>query len=332
MGLGILIRMSPENGHSPGIIILNQDKMSIGRKADICMDTKKGKEVSKIHSYIHRKMHKNKEVWMIEDASSLNGTFVNGRKVRRLVLNYGDEIVFGGGSSFNLGDTVVSTTLAECRYYFYVPPPPVKFVPDIDLNKSLLASDLLEMCSICYCPVYHREVLPCGHVYCLSCIHEWSRVCTKAMKPCACPLCRSVFLESELTPDEAVITPAELKVFSIEPFLRGLSVKSCRDVKSVSIMRIWRPKQKEWFWKAYDLVSNNHIRLQMFLYLTKASLVHILRASVPELQSAVRNFDLEPEFDRIMLIHQLLKIVFEKLIPKKVFEKSVSHKNDTKFV
>ena len=190
------------------------------------MDTSRGKEVSKHHTTIYRKTHHSNEIWLIEDNDSLNGTFVNGKKIHRIILNHGDEVVFGGGTAFLLGDIIASTDLAECRYVFYIPPLQVKFCKNIDLNASLLSSDLLETCAICYCPTIAAEQLPCGHRFCLSCIHQWCRVCYKNMRPCVCPMCRAVFAQSELTPEEAQKTLEEVKVYSMEPMLRDLGVRT----------------------------------------------------------------------------------------------------------
>ena len=317
MGIGILLKFTnKENPNSPPLIIIDKDKITIGRQADVYMDTSNCKEISKHHSTIFRKIHKFEEVWMIEDNNSLNGTFVNGRKIRRLTIQHGDEIVFGGGSSFNLGDKVLSTELAECRYIFYLPPPPIKFCSEVDLNQSLVSSDLVEMCSICYLPAFHRETLPCGHTFCLNCIHEWSKVCTNSMQPSVCPMCRRIFSKTDLTPDEAIINSSEIKVFTIEPFLRDLKVKSCKVIKSVSIFKNWKQNQKEWFWNSFELVNSNTIRLYLFLHLTKASLPYILRATKSELENAIKNFNEEPEIDKNKLLIQLLKILFTKLIQR----------------
>lgn len=318
MGIGLLLRLSPmENPNAPTIVVLDQEKVTIGRQAAVKMDTSRGKEVSKHHTTIYRRQHQKSEIWIIEDNNSLNGTFVNGKKIHRIILNYGDEIVFGGGSTFLLGDIVESTKLAECRYVFYLAPVPVKFCHNIDLNASLLASDLLETCAICYCPTVASETLPCGHKFCLACIHEWSRACYKGMRPCVCPMCRTPYSASDLTPEEAQKTSDEVKVYSMEPMLRDLGIKSCKEIKKVNIFKKWTPEHKAFFNKMYTCCKDSETRLPIFLHLTKATIFQAFNQEVPALINAINNMDSKPvDNDKNKLILQFLLLLFEKLLPK----------------
>lgn len=318
MGIGLLLRLSPmENPNAPTIVVLDQEKTTIGRKANVKMDTSRGKEVSKHHTTIYRRVHQNSEIWIIEDNNSLNGTFVNGKKIHRIILNYGDEIVFGGGSAFLLGDIIESTKLAECRYVFYFAPVPVRFCQNIDLNASLLTSDLLETCAICYCPCIAAETLPCGHKFCLSCIHEWSRACFKGMRPCVCPMCRAPYSSSELTPEEAQKTNSEVRVYSMEPMLKDLGVKSCKEVKKVNIFKRWTPEHKSVFNKLYICCKDSETRLPIFLHLTKATIFQVFHQDTPALVNAITNLDSKPvDTDKNKLVLQLISLIFEKLLPK----------------
>ena len=329
MGFGLLLRLSPmENINAPTVVILDQEKTKIGRKSEIRMDTSRGKEVSKHHTTIYRKTHHSNEVWIIEDNDSLNGTFVNGKKIHRVILNHGDEVVFGGGSAFLLGDIIASTELAECRYVFYLALPPVKFVKTVDLNASLLASDLMETCAICYCPCVAAETLPCGHRFCLSCIHEWCRVCHKNMRPCVCPMCRAAFASSELTPEEAQRSNSEIKVYSMEPMLRDLEVKSCKQIKKVNIFKKWTNKHAEVFASYYSKVKKSETRLPIFLHLTKATLSHAFHESNENLKNAICNLGGNPDSDeRNKLILQFLLLLYKTLVPKpQVVQNIVSSK------
>ncbi|MBA4348791.1 MAG: hypothetical protein C0415_02240 [Thermodesulfovibrio sp.] len=71
-------------------IPLNKDVFTIGRKpdADIHID-------NPVVSSFHAKIFKDGTWFTIEDMNSLNGTFVNGKKIQKCPLNNGDEILIG---------------------------------------------------------------------------------------------------------------------------------------------------------------------------------------------------------------------------------------------
>lgn len=326
MGYGILLKYSEiENNKSPSIILLTKDMTTIGRKGDITIDTSRGKEISKIHSKIYRRSHRNVDIWIIEDNKSLNGTFVNNKKISRVFLNHGDEIVFGGGSGFNLGDVVSSTDMAQCRYLFYLPPPIVKFYQQINLNASLVPSDLLDICSICLSPTIAPQELPCCHRFCLSCIHEWVRVCNTNMKPCICPMCRKEFSQSYLLPEEAMLSTSELKIYNVEPILVELDLKNCKQIKKVNILKSWTDRHKRLFYRLFNIIKNNPIRRTLFLHLTKATLAHVVRATPEELINGIKNFSETPKSNDIDSLRlQLLFIIFKELI---YFDRPVAASN-----
>lgn len=69
---------------------LTQDTLTIGRKEgnDIVIDNQ---GISGFHAHIVRE----NQDFVIEDLNSLNGTFLNGRKVNKYVLKHGDIILIG---------------------------------------------------------------------------------------------------------------------------------------------------------------------------------------------------------------------------------------------
>lgn len=292
MGIGVLLSTCKiPNNNAPSVILLYNDVTEIGRQSEVKIDTSRGKEVSKKHSTVYRVEGRDTEMWIIEDNKSLNGTFVNGRKIKRIVIKPGDEIVFGGGSNFTTGDVVISTDTAECRYRFYTTAPRVRFSSTVDLGSTLSTETPHETCVICLCDLIAAETLPCGHTFCLGCIHEWARTCCAGLRPCVCPLCRTSFQQSELTPEEGIMTPEELEVFTIEPFLNSVNMKNCKAVKSLNIFKPWTESQREAFWRAYDAVKSNTIRRTIFLHLTKATVGYITNQSNTNLAHALVNFN-----------------------------------------
>lgn len=289
MSFGVLLRVSnlPDE-NAPHIVILTKEKTRVGRQSEVRMDTSRGKEVSKHHSTIFKVSRADRDLWVLEDNNSLNGTFLNGKKIRKSALYTGDEIVFGGGSNFLLGD-MVKTDLAQCRYIFFAPPPIVHFTPNLDVNCTLCSISTNEMCPICYGPMVAQEKLRCGHMFCLGCIHEWARTCVKAMRPCLCPMCRAPFIQSELTPEEGMVKPDEVQIWTVEPFLRELGVKSCKAVKGAKIFKKWQSKHSRFFWCSYESVKNNEVRRLLFFHLTGVTIPHILKANREELLNALIN-------------------------------------------
>lgn len=325
MSTAILIRNSSiKNPNAPPYVFLNKDVTLIGRRNDIdvTMDTSRGKEVSKIHTRIHRK-YRDKECkpyWTIEDNNSLNGTFLNGRKIKNVELHSFDEIVFGGGPKFVVGERIISTELAECRYSFFVLPPVVHYRADINMshtNNSLLESDTqdgnnTELCPICYSPIIGRETLPCGHSFCYSCLKEWGHVCKKRMQPCVCPMCRKIFSYSELNSKECTLTDDELKISFIEPLLNQVDVECCKDIRNNNIFVPWDDSMKKWFWNSFDKVKNIDYRRISFLDLTKASVKYVLKANGKQLYHAIENLGGTQRGTKEDNIVELLTLIFTK--------------------
>lgn len=314
--VAILINSSKiDNPNAPKYIMLTRSANLIGRQSENKIDTKNKKEISKHHATIYKRVVNEKIVWIIEDQNSLNGTFVNGRKVHRVLLKHGDEVVFGGGSQFNVGDVVETTELGQCRYLFFVQPPKVHFSKAVDINESIAPDKDEDDCPICYGPITTIETLPCGHKFCLSCIQEWSRACIRDMQPCVCPMCRAQFNSSMLPPGEAAFRNDKIDVFSIEPFLNALNIKSCKVLKSVRIFKKWKKKHSSFFWSSYNIVKDNDIWRNIFLCITRATLPYFAIASKEELRNAIVNLGGKPKESRDDLLREALLRFFALLIP-----------------
>lgn len=317
MSFAFLVKASKvSDKRAPRYIALKNNVNRIGRKSEIRIDTEKGQEISKLHTTIYRRVEDGIDCWIIEDNESVNGTFVNKRKIHRVYIYNGDEIVFGGGPNFSKGDFLESTDAAPCRYIFYTLFKMVKFLPNSNVNQTITPNDECELCPICMGPLTACEVLPCGHCFCLSCIHQWANQCIQQLRPCICPMCRAVFHKSQLTPDEAMITNDEIQVLTTEPFLRDLQVKNCKKVKANNIFKKWDQKHALRFWDLYSKVSQNHIRLAIFLSLVKMTPYSIFAASDQDLINAITNLTGKvTSTDRDDMITTLLTITAKKFMP-----------------
>lgn len=318
MSRAIFIKTSQVlNPHSPYNILVDADQTRFGRRGDVKLDTISGHEVSRVHSILYRRDANDIFIWIIEDNKSLNGTFVNGKKIYRTVLHHGDEVVFGGGSTFQVGDKVHTTDNAECRYKFYILAPKVQFDKSINLKGIIDPENPNNVCSICYSSMIASESLPCGHSFCLSCIHEWSRVCTKSLRPCICPLCRTPFNKSQLTPDEGVLTAKKLLISSVEPILRELDYEKIDEIKRLTIFKEWDMLVKEKFWSCYNMVKYKEIRKLLFLHLVGATFERVSKQPVKKLQIALENLDGEPGSEHDQLVNHLLRRIFHLFYPQK---------------
>jgi hypothetical protein len=294
MGRAVLVRTSvPPNPFAPAVVILSAQTTSVGRRGDVRMDTPSRRQVSKLHLSIHRRLRHGIEIWLVEDHESVNGTFVNSRKVKVQRLFSGDEIVIGAGPNFMTGDVLKSTDSAFCRYCFYTIDPMVQFGPKVDPNASIRDDQSRDVCSICYEPIVAAEVLPCGHRFCLDCIQQWAERCRRDCRCAVCPMCRATFLQSQITPAEATLSGDEMLVWSVEAMLRDLKVRSCRVLKGVNIFKKWTCNHKKWFWAAFSRVAQKEPRRILFLFLTKATAAHVMAASLEELNQAMRNFEID---------------------------------------
>jgi hypothetical protein len=109
----------------------------------------------------------------------------------------------------------------------------------------------------------------------------------------------------------------ELCIWSIEPLLRELNVKSCRTIRGVNIFKKWNEKHRRWFWAALEKIAGHKIRTRLFLHLTKATVQHVANASQSELVQALENFQAERTFDnRNNNVSALLLIIGGGLTPR----------------
>jgi hypothetical protein len=210
------------------------------------------------------------------------------------ILSNWDEIVFGGGGGVSVGERLVSTDRAYCRYRFFVGDPLVKFTDKTNPNIPIKVES--EFCSICYEAIVDKEGLPCGHNFCLGCLQGWAKHCSHTCHPAVCPVCRSSFRPGKLRP-EAVVTRNELQIWTIEGMVRDLNVDCGKSITSASIFKKWSEKRRTWFWNAYTQVKDNFARRIVFLHLTKASFSHIIRASIDELKQIMENWEISVGFD-----------------------------------
>lgn len=68
----------------------------------------------------HATISQHYNVWKLKDNNSVNGVFVNNKKVHEVILNDGDIIVFGGGGNRPFGSLFLNDS--EFRYIFKISP------------------------------------------------------------------------------------------------------------------------------------------------------------------------------------------------------------------
>lgn len=286
-----------ENPNCPKALLLCEETNILGRSTALKLDTSRSHEVSKKHATIFFNEVDENPTWVIEDRDSLNGTFLNGRKIKKRTLCNFDEIVIGGGSDFRFGDVLITTDTAECRFAFIQPPPPIWFASDSNKDEVLLDPDDCEDCPICYLPMAKRAKLPCDHCYCKNCLREWSEQCQKEKIDFCCPICRKLHDIATAVPPPVVFDSGVFIVNNVEPFLRKVGMKSVAEVKELSIMVPWDPSRKERFWATYEIVKTQKNKLEMFRWLTQCSYREVKDASEEELAHAVENLEGEAAGD-----------------------------------
>lgn len=315
MGKALLIRSSRQFCATiPSYIVLDSERVTIGRHGDVQMDTSRGKEISKVHAVITRRHHHNCDIWTIEDQHSVNGTIINRRKIGKTLLYHGDEVVFGGGAGYEVGDEV-ETDEVECRYVFFVPPPPVQFQRGIDLEKDITVHNDL-ICPICYETTIAPEELKCGHTFCLKCIHQWANTCVQTKQNCECPVCRKEFAKASLKVYDGRLSTNELLITTIEPFLRGANVTNIKKIEALTIFKKWKKKEEKKFKELFDKFTNNIKKRILFLHCIGATLKQVLEASDEDLQNAAVNLGCTETLEiREQLISEVLFLMMIKLVP-----------------
>jgi hypothetical protein len=260
------------NPNCPRSVILSKPKTTVGRYAEVKMDTSKSHEISKYHAVIACKEIRRDYNWSIEDLFSLNGTFLNGIKVKDWALKANDEIVFGGGSCFVYGDQIESTDAADCRYRFIVPDPAISFSENLCKDELLPAEKDCGECPICYLPMLAKTELPCKHVFCRGCLADWAKKCADRKNDFVCPICRETYSEKSAKPPCILIESANsIKVLNPECFLRKIDMRSLGEVEELSVTKRWTAEIKEKFWNSLDKLEKSRKKLWLFRWLTKCS-------------------------------------------------------------
>ena len=310
----LLIRTSLlENENCPNAILLTHKITEIGRQSRIQVDTKKGKEVSKKHAKIIRNDDMEQPIWIITDNTSTNGTFVNSRKIHKRNLINMDEIVFGGGPSFHVGDKLISTDRSDTRFVFLYPLPSISFSSSINFDEVLPRPEDAEMCPICYEPLLKRLVLPCGHIFCSKCLRMWTQKCILEHKHAQCPCCRKEFPHEDLLFGDTIYKKSVLLVQTLDPLIRKLGFLSAREIMNLSIRKEWTPETKELFIKSLGLVQKKPDRLLTFCALTDC-LYQQVRETPPDfLKIIVRNFSGNDQLPMPRILEEALFLVYHNV-------------------
>ena len=280
-----------QNPNSPPAVFLDGEVTIIGRHSSVKMDTSRTHEISKKHAEIRHETQGPRLEWVIEDNKSLNGTFVNCRKVKKQNLNNGDEIVFGGGSCFVYGDQITSSDNAECRYIFVIPDKNLVFHSNCNNGIVLNSTEDCEECCICYTPMAIETKLPCGHSFCRSCLSKWGKQCLKKEQPFVCPICRKEYDPSMAKKPTIISENNQLYIMDVEPLLRKLNLFSLKEVEKLSIFNKWTAQDKDNFWNYNNLLENSNKKLKIFRAVTDANYYAIKQANNQQLLNAIDNLN-----------------------------------------
>jgi len=130
---------------------LDKDTLTIGRKPlnDIRID-------NLAVSSFHAKVCKDGDYFYIEDQNSLNGTFVNGKKISRLQLQHGDNIVIGKHTiTYIIDESAPSDAPVTQRFSV-----DETFVLDPKLQQEILSQQIKEKTQ----PITNKETLGGFHI------------------------------------------------------------------------------------------------------------------------------------------------------------------------
>lgn len=290
-GVALLIRTSNiVNEKCPKCVLINQNRIRIGRHGDVRMDTNAGKEISKRHAEITRTLKRGVIRFFIEDLDSVNGTFVNCRKILKQQLVSKDDIIFGGGNRYCFGDILPQPEESECMYRFIIPYTPANFSQCLDFDMEI-TDDGIDECCICYTKRHKMQQLSCGHSFCVACLAHWAKECSKSMRPIVCPVCRCPFTRTEIENDQPIIQNGVEIVRSIEPLLHMLSVKSVKEVQELDISKQWDQQKKEKFWRMNEIVNDFHSFKRSFHTLVNATYYQVLLLNEDQLKTVIVNLD-----------------------------------------
>lgn len=297
MSFAILVKISTiDNPNAPSAIILNKKRTMMGRHSEISIDTNKSHEISKHHALMMHDTVNEKLCWLLEDRQSLNGTFVNGKKIMRQILHNKDEVIFGGGSSLKFSDYISqeSSWLSECFYRFYTPEIPFSFDKCSDLHVTLTDEEETEECCICFVALHKMEALPCGHSFCSHCLNHWIKVCAKSMRPSLCPVCRRPFTRSDISQEDISIQNGIFYVHSIVPLLKTLKMKSIDEIERFRLTQLWSDATKQKFWEIYEKCLEHQSIQKIFRHYLGFTLDTIYEAETKELEIINANLDGNP--------------------------------------
>lgn len=282
-----------QNPNTPPAAIITDEITSVGRYGTIKMDTSRTHEVSKHHAELRYEDFHGKKFWFIEDKKSMNGTFLNSKKIKKHILKDGDELVFGGGSCFYYGDQISSTDSAECRYIFVLPDPKIEYSPFSNKDINLSEINDTEECCICYLPMAMKSTLSCGHSFCRKCLLSWGKKCTKKEIPFVCPICRH-----EFDPSQAILPSVRLEndtnyIYDVEPLLRKLDISSLKEVENLSIFNQWSAGDRNLFWDYFNKISDTKKKQIVFRKATNTSYRDIKNATIEQLENAKNNLEID---------------------------------------
>lgn len=304
-----------QNANAPPAAIITDEIVSIGRYGMIKMDTTRTHEVSKHHAEIRLEDSHGKKAWFIEDKKSMNGTFLNSKKIKKHILKDGDEIVFGGGNCFYYGDQIASTDSAQCRYIFVIPDPKIEYSPFSNKDINLTEINDNEECCICYLPMGMKSTLSCGHSFCRKCLSSWSKKCIKKEIPFVCPICRH-----EFDPSHAIIPSVRLEndvnvIYDVEPLLKVLEVNYLREIEKLSIFNPWTAEDHTLFWNYFEKISGKNKKQIIFRKATNTSYRDIKSATTEQLEIAKNNLSME------VTNHDYLRLEVLKQISIQIYDR-----------
>lgn len=310
-----LIKMSGRpNNNCPNTIVLNKNEITIGRRAEVKMDTSKRKEVSKMHACITRHIKYFDCYFTVDDLHSVNGTFVNRRKIIRDELIHKDEIVFAGGNQYLVGDFLQTVDDLDCVYRFIVPETEVDFSSCTDYNNEFDITKENEECCVCFSYAHRLIELPCGHHVCVNCMQKWSLSCFERLHSLRCPYCRTKLPKMEIGKDSAEMVNGVQMVYSVEPLCKTLNVKKVDEIEKLSIHRRWTLQNREMFWDFNEKVFDSHNLKYSFHWLCECSLQQILTFNQEELRNIVENLEGSVKAMPGTLLEEALYLVSKKVM------------------
>ena len=302
-----------ENPHCPKAIILSDKITEIGREAKIRVDTLRKREVSKIHATITRIHSNGKTKWVIQDNDTMNGTFVNRTKIKKHVLANGDEVVFGGGQGFKVGDRLENTKKSDTKFVFLEPLPSVSIEEPVSIDEVIPDEDNAEACPICYNPLLKRIILPCKHCLCSACLKVWVAKCFDDKKGVICPTCKTPFRDDDLLSGDFIFRGETLVVQSLDPLLRKIGMFSGKEIQSYSISNKLDSTQKKKLMEAIPKLLKKPNRIYIFLALTNCMYSQIVKMSPEMLANVVDNFDGDSDLDMPELLNEALYLVYDNI-------------------